>query len=132
MNESILKTLTAKNLNVEATRVSRVGVVHKNSHGIQVAVYLTNGERLYTTVLVADYAAAESQSRHDTLPPTARIARWTDEGTHGMPDTVDVYLRKDGRYDVVRHHGGGLVGVDTVLQFPADASRHGRLRKVAM
>lgn len=132
MKTETLKALAAKALNVTADRIMSVVETRRNDARVEVQVDLTNGERKHTAVLLADAAATESKQAFDALPSTARLAKWTDSGTHGMPDTVVVYLRKDGRYDVIRYHGAGYIGTETVSEYPANASRHGTLRKVAM
>ena len=50
----------------------------------------------------------------------------TDEGTHGMPGTIKIYEKLDGRRYGVRYHGGAVIG-----RCPADTeSEHGRMRHI--
>lgn len=52
----------------------------------------------------------------------------TDEGTHGMPDTVRVYERIDGTLCAVYCHGGSEIGrgdVSSMNEVVSPAPRHG-------
>jgi hypothetical protein len=55
---------------------------------------------------------------------TADVLIATDEGTHGMPDTMSAYERLDGSRYTKRYHGGTLLGTEEGV----GASEHGRVR----
>lgn len=55
----------------------------------------------------------------------------TDEGTHGGPNTVRVYRRKDGKHVTYRYHGGACVGCDLTDGRPTRIPTAGRIRVLA-
>lgn len=53
----------------------------------------------------------------------------TDEGTHGMPNTVRVYERLDGSRHYTRLHGGAAISGANCTALPE--SEHGLMRDLA-
>lgn len=69
---------------------------------------------------------ATLQSKLDVTPTRTLIA--SDSGTHGHPDTVNVYIYIDSRMVVERIHGNAVVGGGVVTAIDAVKSTHGRMR----